>query len=63
MQINTKKLMTRSVEIFYQNNCVKDDIVGAGDVGFDYRASQIGYSDVNGLSLLRCFLGAMLPRR
>ena len=63
MQINTKKLMTRRVEIFYQNNCVKDDIAGAGDVGLDYRAGQIGYSDVNGLSLLRCFLGAMLPRR
>ena len=36
---------------------------GAGDLGFDYRASQIGHSVANGSSPLLLFFGAALPRR
>ena len=42
---------------------VRDMAAGAGGLGFDYRAVQIGHSVVNGSPPLRCFFGAALPRR
>ena len=42
---------------------VKDVLIGAGGVGFDSRASQIGLGVANGSPSLPRFFGAALPRR
>ena len=41
---------------------IKDIGIGAVDLGFDYRAGQIGYSVANGSPPLRRFFGAVLVR-
>ena len=42
---------------------VQDIAMGEGDLGFDFRAGQIGHSVANGLPPLRRFVGAVLLRR
>ena len=42
---------------------VKGTAVGAGGLGFNFRAGQIGHSVANGSPPLRCFFRAVLLRR
>ena len=42
---------------------VKDIANGAGGLGFDSWAGQIEHNVANGLTPLRCFFEAALPRR
>ena len=42
---------------------VKDIAIGAGGIGFDYRAGEVGFSVTNDSTPLLCFIGAVLPKR
>ena len=53
--------MSFKILLKISSSVVKHVVVGARGLGFDYRASQIERSVVNGSPTLRHFLVAVLP--